>query len=52
MIETYVNMSETYPSASLQLPANNTVCEVDADFEIFNGVNTADILAHIPSTDV
>ena len=36
----------------LQLPANNTVCEVDADFEIFDGVNTADILAHIPNTDV
>ncbi|KAI0689850.1 alpha/beta-hydrolase [Cerioporus squamosus] len=34
------------------LPANGTVCEVDADFELFDGVNTADILAHIPSTDV
>ncbi|KAI0689861.1 alpha/beta-hydrolase [Cerioporus squamosus] len=34
------------------LPANDTVCEVDADFEVFDGVNTADILAHIPSTDV
>ncbi|TFK83378.1 alpha/beta-hydrolase [Polyporus arcularius HHB13444] len=34
------------------LPANGTVCEVDADFEVFTGVNTADILAHIPSTDI
>ncbi|RDX45240.1 alpha/beta-hydrolase [Lentinus brumalis] len=34
------------------LPANGTVCEVDADFELFSGVNTADILAHLPSTDV
>ncbi|RPD63505.1 alpha/beta-hydrolase [Lentinus tigrinus ALCF2SS1-6] len=34
------------------LPANNTLCEVDADFEVFSGVNTADILAHLPSTDV
>ncbi|TFK83374.1 alpha/beta-hydrolase [Polyporus arcularius HHB13444] len=34
------------------LPPNGTVCEVDADFEVFDGVNTLDILAHIPSTDV
>ncbi|RPD70273.1 alpha/beta-hydrolase [Lentinus tigrinus ALCF2SS1-7] len=34
------------------LPANNTLCEVDADFEVFSGVNTADILTHLPSTDV
>ncbi|RPD70275.1 alpha/beta-hydrolase [Lentinus tigrinus ALCF2SS1-7] len=34
------------------LPANNTLCEVNADFEVFSGVNTADILAHLPSTDV
>ncbi|RPD63511.1 alpha/beta-hydrolase [Lentinus tigrinus ALCF2SS1-6] len=34
------------------LPANNTLCEVDADFEVFSGVNTADILAHLPGTDV
>ncbi|KAI0718813.1 hypothetical protein C8T65DRAFT_706716 [Cerioporus squamosus] len=25
---------------------------VDTDFEVFDGVNTADILSHIPSTDV
>ncbi|RDX49113.1 alpha/beta-hydrolase [Lentinus brumalis] len=34
------------------LPANGTVCEVDADYEIFAGINTADILANIPSTDI
>ncbi|RPD55343.1 alpha/beta-hydrolase [Lentinus tigrinus ALCF2SS1-6] len=34
------------------LPANNTLCEVDADYEVFSGVNTADILAHLPRTDV
>ncbi|TFK83375.1 hypothetical protein K466DRAFT_655259 [Polyporus arcularius HHB13444] len=34
------------------LPPNGTVCEVDADFEVFDGVNTADILANIPGTDV
>ncbi|RPD63522.1 alpha/beta-hydrolase [Lentinus tigrinus ALCF2SS1-6] len=34
------------------LPANNTLCEVDADFEVFSGVNTADILAQLPSSDV
>ncbi|RPD63529.1 alpha/beta-hydrolase [Lentinus tigrinus ALCF2SS1-6] len=33
------------------LPTNNTLCEVDA-LEIFPGVTTADILAHLPSTDV
>ncbi|KAI0334630.1 alpha/beta-hydrolase [Cubamyces sp. BRFM 1775] len=31
------------------LPANNTVCKVDADFEVFPGVSTADILANLPS---
>ncbi len=35
-----------------QLPPNGTVCEVDADFDVFDGVNTADILANIPGTDV
>ncbi|RPD70247.1 alpha/beta-hydrolase [Lentinus tigrinus ALCF2SS1-7] len=34
------------------LPANNTLCEVDADFDVFSGVNTAEILAHLPETDV
>ncbi len=36
----------------LQVPAKNTLCEVDADYEIFSGVTTADILAHLPSVDV
>ena len=35
-----------------QLPAHNTYREVDADFELFQGVNTAAILAHLPGTDV
>ena len=35
--------------ARLQLPANNTVCKADADFEVFPGVSTADILANLPS---
>ncbi|KAI0689860.1 alpha/beta-hydrolase [Cerioporus squamosus] len=35
------------------LPANNTLCEVEpASFELFSGVTTADIIAHLPSTDV
>ncbi|RPD63528.1 hypothetical protein L227DRAFT_651139 [Lentinus tigrinus ALCF2SS1-6] len=34
------------------LPANNTVCEVNSDFELFQGVNTADILAHLPGSDI
>ncbi|TFK83377.1 alpha/beta-hydrolase [Polyporus arcularius HHB13444] len=34
------------------LPANNTLCEVDKDFALFSGVNTEDILAHLPSADV
>ncbi|KAI0709175.1 alpha/beta-hydrolase [Earliella scabrosa] len=29
------------------LPANNTVCEVDQDVEVFQGVTTADILANM-----
>ncbi|KAI0723376.1 alpha/beta-hydrolase [Earliella scabrosa] len=32
------------------LPANNTVCEVDEDFEVFPGVNTQAILASLPDT--
>ncbi|KAH9889039.1 alpha/beta-hydrolase [Cubamyces lactineus] len=42
---------DTYSAyfANGTLPANNTVCEVDADFEVFPGVNTADILANLPS---
>lgn len=35
---------------SWQLPANNTVCEVDEDFEVFPGVNTQAILASLPDT--
>ncbi|TFK84554.1 alpha/beta-hydrolase [Polyporus arcularius HHB13444] len=34
------------------LPANGTVCEVDADFEVFHGVDTAMILAELPDGDV
>ncbi|TFK83373.1 alpha/beta-hydrolase [Polyporus arcularius HHB13444] len=35
------------------LPANNTLCEVEpAAFELFPGVTTADIIAHLPSFDV
>ncbi|RPD63565.1 alpha/beta-hydrolase [Lentinus tigrinus ALCF2SS1-6] len=34
------------------LPAHNTVCEVDADFEVFAGVYTGDILAHLPGGDI
>ncbi|RPD63532.1 alpha/beta-hydrolase, partial [Lentinus tigrinus ALCF2SS1-6] len=36
------------------LPPNDTLCEVDAGFELFGGVSTADIyiLAHLPSADV
>ena len=35
-----------------QLPVNNTLCEVDSSVEFFSGVNTADILANIPNTDI
>ncbi|RPD70224.1 hypothetical protein L226DRAFT_526084 [Lentinus tigrinus ALCF2SS1-7] len=31
------------------LPANGTVCEANTDFEVFQGVNTADILANFPA---
>ncbi|KAI0747569.1 alpha/beta-hydrolase [Fomes fomentarius] len=34
------------------MPANNTVCEVDADFEVLDGVTTADILANLPTYDI
>ncbi|KAI0806610.1 alpha/beta-hydrolase [Fomes fomentarius] len=34
------------------LPANGTVCEVDADYEVFPGVTTADILANLPTSDI
>ncbi|RDX45242.1 alpha/beta-hydrolase [Lentinus brumalis] len=34
------------------LPANGTVCEVDADFEVFHGVDTATILAELPDGGV
>ncbi|KAI0686870.1 alpha/beta-hydrolase [Cerioporus squamosus] len=34
------------------VPGNNTLCEVDASYEVFSGVTTADIIAHLPSTDV
>ncbi|KAI0689859.1 alpha/beta-hydrolase [Cerioporus squamosus] len=34
------------------LPEKNTVCEVNADFELFDGVNTADILANLPASDI
>ncbi|KAI0807372.1 TAP-like protein-domain-containing protein [Fomes fomentarius] len=33
------------------VPENNTVCEVDADFELFDGVTTADVLANLPKYD-
>ncbi len=46
------SLSRTHEYASSQLPANGTVCEVDADYEIFAGINTADILANIPSTEI
>ncbi|KAI0807370.1 TAP-like protein-domain-containing protein [Fomes fomentarius] len=34
------------------VPANNTVCEVDTDYEVYPGVTTADILANLPAGDV
>ncbi|RPD70243.1 hypothetical protein L226DRAFT_514780 [Lentinus tigrinus ALCF2SS1-7] len=34
------------------LPANNRLCEVDESFEVFDGVTTADIIAHLPDVDV
>ncbi len=38
--------------SGLQLPANDTVCEVDEDFGVFAGVTTADILAHLSNVNV
>ena len=38
--------------STLQTPTNNTVCEVDADFELFKGVNNANVLANLPPYDV
>ena len=36
--------------ARVQLPEDKeTVCEADADFEVFPGVNTQQILAALPS---
>ena len=36
-----------------QLPSDNyTVCDVDTDVEVFDGVNTEMILANLPSEDV
>ncbi|KAI0746902.1 alpha/beta-hydrolase [Daedaleopsis nitida] len=34
------------------VPANNTVCDVDSDYEVLPGVTTADILANLPSSDI
>ena len=42
------SQSEFLRDTCLQLPTNNTVCEVDADFEVFEGVTTAHILANLP----
>ncbi|RDX55206.1 alpha/beta-hydrolase [Lentinus brumalis] len=46
-----INLLAAY-FANGTVPAKNTLCEVDADYEIFSGVTTADILAHLPSVDV
>ncbi|KAI0709119.1 hypothetical protein C8Q76DRAFT_742308, partial [Earliella scabrosa] len=34
------------------VPANNTLCEVDADFEPFKGVNTEAIFDKLPEVDI
>ncbi len=51
MIQPYLGAADWIESRSQLLP-NGTVCEDDADFEVFDGVNTANILANIPITDV
>ncbi|RPD63519.1 alpha/beta-hydrolase [Lentinus tigrinus ALCF2SS1-6] len=33
------------------LPANNTVCDIDDDFEVFKGVTTSNIVANLQVTD-
>ena len=46
------SLSESLRGTCLQLPASNTVCEVDVDFEVFDGVTTAAILANLPGHDL
>ncbi|RPD63509.1 alpha/beta-hydrolase [Lentinus tigrinus ALCF2SS1-6] len=46
-----INLLAAY-FANGTVPANNTLCEVDADYELFSGVTTVDVIAHLPSTDI
>ena len=40
------------PFTPRQLPANNTLCEVDEDYEPLRGVNTSAIFANLPDIEV